>query len=265
MSLLVITGGLLLHFYSHNCGIDSGIFPVVISFAGTLSTLIFLPCFTYALLCIPVSRLTKTILILTAVFYSSAAIVILPKAREYNLIGPFAGDIKSSFIIGVSVFYGLLFYGTLGYCFTLGMLKRKTIGDSALRKIRISTFECALFFLLLLILFTSLGKQDAAVIVLALMFLSISSINTFYSFSYSNQPVFLQGNSLTESFTSRFQISEREKDILLLLLDGMANKEIAEKLFISVRTVENHLSRIYQKTGTNSRMQVVNLIRANSL
>jgi DNA-binding NarL/FixJ family response regulator len=145
------------------------------------------------------------------------------------------------------------------------MLKGKTVGDSALRKIRISTFEYALIFLPVLIFFSALGKQEIAIIVLSLMFLSLSIINTYYSFSYSNQPVFFQSNSLTEIFTTQFQISEREKDILLLLLDGMANKEIAEKLSISVRTVENHLSRIYQKTGTCSRMQVVNLIRANSV
>ena len=48
-------------------------------------------------------------------------------------------------------------------------------------------------------------------------------------------------------------LSKRETEVLNLLCKGYANKEIADKLFISYRTVEGHKSRLIQKTGnTNS-------------
>ena len=48
-------------------------------------------------------------------------------------------------------------------------------------------------------------------------------------------------------------ISKRECEVISLLCEGFKNGQIAEKLFISEATVENHLSRIYEKTGVNNR------------
>jgi DNA-binding NarL/FixJ family response regulator len=47
-------------------------------------------------------------------------------------------------------------------------------------------------------------------------------------------------------------ISEREIDVLKLLASGMSNKEIAEKLNISINTVITHRKNISQKTGIKS-------------
>ncbi|MBE7703582.1 MAG: response regulator transcription factor [Cyanobacteria bacterium SIG28] len=52
-------------------------------------------------------------------------------------------------------------------------------------------------------------------------------------------------------------LTEREKNILYLLVEGFTNKEIAEKLFISVHTVKAHLEAIYEKLGVNNRVQTV--------
>lgn len=51
--------------------------------------------------------------------------------------------------------------------------------------------------------------------------------------------------------------SEREKDVLKLLLQGKSNKQIALELEISNRTVEFHLSNIYAKLGVNSRSETI--------
>jgi DNA-binding CsgD family transcriptional regulator len=179
-------------------------------------------------------------------------------------VGPFGGTFPDRTTVIFFALYGLLFYGTLGYCFALGVLNGSSIGDKSLRKMRVGNFGSALVFLPFLVIFSILGNQEAAVICLALMFTTISILNNFYSMLYSSQPVYIKNNELTESFSRRFQISKREKDVLESLLAGQANKEIAEKLSISVRTVENHLSSIYQKTETSGRIQVINLIRANS-
>jgi DNA-binding NarL/FixJ family response regulator len=48
-------------------------------------------------------------------------------------------------------------------------------------------------------------------------------------------------------------LTSRERDILRLLGDGLTDKQIAERLFISPRTVQSHLARVRDKTGLNRR------------
>lgn len=52
-------------------------------------------------------------------------------------------------------------------------------------------------------------------------------------------------------------LTEREKEVLLCLVEGLSNKEIAEKLFISDKTVKIHVSKIFKKLSVKSRSQVV--------
>ena len=51
-------------------------------------------------------------------------------------------------------------------------------------------------------------------------------------------------------------LTKRELDVLELLADGMNNKEIGEKLFLSEGTVRNHVSQILLKTGTRDRTEL---------
>ncbi len=55
------------------------------------------------------------------------------------------------------------------------------------------------------------------------------------------------------------ELTERERDVLRAMAEGMSNNEIAEKLFISVGTVKFHISNIFQKLGINSRVEAVKL------
>ena len=48
-------------------------------------------------------------------------------------------------------------------------------------------------------------------------------------------------------------LTRREKEVLRLLADGLSNREIAERLFISPKTAEHHVSRIYAKLGVSTR------------
>jgi DNA-binding CsgD family transcriptional regulator len=51
-------------------------------------------------------------------------------------------------------------------------------------------------------------------------------------------------------------LSERERDVAVLAAEGMRSREIAERLSISARTVDNHLGRIYAKLGVASRVEL---------
>jgi DNA-binding NarL/FixJ family response regulator len=52
-------------------------------------------------------------------------------------------------------------------------------------------------------------------------------------------------------------LSDREVEILQLICEGLSNQEIADKLFISKRTVDKHRSNILDKTGTNNTASLV--------
>jgi len=54
-------------------------------------------------------------------------------------------------------------------------------------------------------------------------------------------------------------LSEREREVLSLMVDGLNNREIADVLTISNSTVKNHVSNIFAKLGTTSRTQAVAL------
>ena len=51
--------------------------------------------------------------------------------------------------------------------------------------------------------------------------------------------------------------SQREQDIIRLLVDGCNNKEIAEQLYLTVGTVKNYITQIYSKIGANDRANAV--------
>jgi DNA-binding NarL/FixJ family response regulator len=52
-------------------------------------------------------------------------------------------------------------------------------------------------------------------------------------------------------------LTEREREILDLLAQGLSNKLIASKLYLSVRTVEGHLANIYLRLGIHSRTEAM--------
>ncbi len=53
------------------------------------------------------------------------------------------------------------------------------------------------------------------------------------------------------------QLTPREKEVLQLLSKGLTNKEIAQKLFISEKTVKSHLSSIFRKLKVAKRLQAI--------
>ncbi len=54
------------------------------------------------------------------------------------------------------------------------------------------------------------------------------------------------------------KLSERKKEILKLLSEGLRYKEIADKLFLSTETVRTHIRNIYEKLQVNSRTEALN-------
>jgi DNA-binding CsgD family transcriptional regulator len=61
--------------------------------------------------------------------------------------------------------------------------------------------------------------------------------------------------------TQPLPITDREREIAAMVSAGMSNREIADRLSVSVRTVDGHLYRIYSKLDIQSRDQLARLIR----
>ena len=59
-------------------------------------------------------------------------------------------------------------------------------------------------------------------------------------------------------------LTEREQEVMRCVVDGLANKEMADTLGISVRTVEVHRARIFEKMGVRSAVELANLLHENA-
>jgi len=57
-------------------------------------------------------------------------------------------------------------------------------------------------------------------------------------------------------------LTERERDVMQLVVEGLPNKLIADQLEISVRTVEVHRARVFDKMEVKSAVELANLLRA---
>ena len=57
------------------------------------------------------------------------------------------------------------------------------------------------------------------------------------------------------------ELTERERDVLRLVVEGLPNKLIADQLDISVRTVEVHRARVFDKMAVKSAVELANLLR----
>ncbi|KAJ1444188.1 hypothetical protein B484DRAFT_321072 [Ochromonadaceae sp. CCMP2298] len=60
-------------------------------------------------------------------------------------------------------------------------------------------------------------------------------------------------------------LTDREREILKLIAREFTNRDMAEELFISERTVETHRKNIFRKTGTNNLVGLIKFAYANNL
>lgn len=80
------------------------------------------------------------------------------------------------------------------------------------------------------------------------------SVNLALALLRHHQPDnhFLDGEKIDEK-----SLTSREREILVLLGEGLSNKAIAARLYLSVRTVEGHLARLYPRLGVRSRTEAM--------
>ena len=63
----------------------------------------------------------------------------------------------------------------------------------------------------------------------------------------------------TEQFCTQYDLTERETEILQLILAGKSNQDISDALFITVGTVKAHVHSIFSKLNVSRRSQLMTL------
>jgi NarL family two-component system response regulator LiaR len=88
-----------------------------------------------------------------------------------------------------------------------------------------------------------------------------NAIRSAYSgrMTLSSEAAQALAQSVTQSHLPGNELTERERDVLGCMVEGLNNTEIAEKLVISLGTVKFHISNIFQKLGVDSRVEAVKL------
>lgn len=161
------------------------------------------------------------------------------------------------YYIGMNIVYSFL----SSYLIHLPVRGKSVIHERDGKIIAISIFalmiiQCAV------LLFTGYGPV-AGLIFILVFFLGNSFLPVY--FSYGALPMSFSGpageSSGFEEFCRRFEVSPRESEVIKEICNGLSNKEISEKLFISLQTVKDHTHRIYIKTNVKSRVQLINFIK----
>ena len=151
-------------------------------------------------------------------------------ALGYGLLGRVWKTDKRNFVLG------LLIFATVGYAETLTnlseILHSTDVTLSAEGDFLYSSIPYALYGVFL--------------------------INYFLRYSF---PV-VGTDELTEAFLSKYGITDREREIILKVMQGKSNADIAKELFISLATVKTHLHNIYHKFGIDSRYDLLAKVRS---
>lgn len=66
-------------------------------------------------------------------------------------------------------------------------------------------------------------------------------------------------------YSTLYRLTQREQEVAELVAEGLTNREIAQILVISPKTVENHVDRILSKFGVDNRRQVMLLVLRRKL
>ena len=155
--------------------------------------------------------------------------------------------------------YFLYFLVILIIICILFLLKYKRINEKAFKKMGL-IIVCALsFFLVFFIMQVFIPGFNFDTF--PIFYLLITVYLIFFGWKY-----FIKGNiekvlDMKESFLKKYNITKREQEIIELIQEGRTNRYISKKLFLSEKTVANHIYNIFKKLNINSRFELICLFK----
>ncbi len=96
-----------------------------------------------------------------------------------------------------------------------------------------------------------------------LVYLSFAILSAYLYYFISRRYIltYEQAEVVNGQVYKKYGISEREGEIIALLIEGLSNQQIAKQLYISPNTVKTHIKNIYTKVGVNNRLQLFSLLK----
>jgi DNA-binding CsgD family transcriptional regulator len=158
-----------------------------------------------------------------------------------------------------------IFASMVVFSMILLFTRRERIASPQMKKLCMSFVILSTAFLPLIVIDAALfyfisGYSSAfvsGILAFPLYFLWFSVIALVYLVGYFRQLPESESEALSPSRLAEYKITEREKEIILLLQLGLTYKEIGTKLCISIHTVNNHVANIYAKAGVKNRIDLL--------
>jgi len=255
MVVTLILGAKMVGVYSTVCALTHN--PTLLLIADLLQrsgyalALFIGPFFAHTLIGIPYTRQKKM------VFGSLLVIFVIATTLELASMASMSHFIKN--YVSLTILFGAFLYLII-----LGALHLNKLGSKMLNlSLKITLVATIMIFPFALMQYILQKPYIPGFMEIPLSFLFINIASIVFAFTNFNQPAYYENNTISTFFKDKFQITEREQQIIAHVLQGSSNNEISIQLFISPRTVESHLYRIFQKMAISNRMQLVNLILSN--
>ena len=163
----------------------------------------------------------------------------------------------------------LAYFASFTFAMLLGYVCLRRVWDTNRRN-----------FILGLLIFATVGYLESAANLLRSLQITTVSFSQESGFLFSSIPYILYGifliyyflhyplpaplanDELTEAFLVKYGVTDREREIILKVIEGKSNAEIARELFISLATVKTHLHNIYRKLDVDSRYDLLARLRS---
>ena len=228
----------------------------VLGIIGLVMVMVILPRFLHSLIARPYSRLKK--LLFPGLALLQAILIFFTGLYELN----------EQFLLLLS----LPFISVFLYCLVFTSTSIGKIGNRMLKIGIIIFFVLSLLYFPLNIIetirerFSSINiSYHFELFTLPLYFFALNLFSIIFAVLFFNQPAYIEKGKVTEHFQRSYKISKRESEIIECIVSGLKNEHIADRLFISSKTVNNHIYNIFQKTGVKNRVQLVNLLITNRI
>jgi len=185
--------------------------------------------------------------------YKSASIVLACAYMALSILDMVFDDIWAFDTSMMIMFVGMLFF-----CIGVILKNMKTIKQKDARTVCKAII--ILSFAMAPALVVSIILPEIRYISYPIYFMAFSIIILVYLFVYFRRMPHEPVRELTMEHLAKYKITEREFTVVTLIKEGMTNKEIADKLDISVNTVNNHVANIFAKTQVRSRIDLLNVL-----
>ncbi len=156
----------------------------------------------------------------------------------------------------------VLFVFVITFCLSVTLkniqsIENKTARTSAIAILIVSASLVPA--ILLALIFPALKSLSFGIYFLALSITIMTFL--FMEFVRMGKAEVVKSKELVLEDLEEYHITEREFAVILLISQGLTNKEIASQLGISANTVNNHVANIYGKTQVRSRIDLLNLLK----